>query len=672
MKKVILIFVFVYAVVPQYFSTEEVNPPVLSHIANVTNVNCFQPCDGIIEITAIGGVSPFQYSIDNGVTFYSTNIFSGLCGGTYDVIVEDVTSAQSISIEWVTQPPQLNTAIFNFNDVACNAACDGEAFVNASGGTIALNYGYSWSDGQTTQQAVGLCAGTYTVTVSDDNNCTSISSVTISEPTELLSSVSVTNATCSQCNGQAEITATGGTLPYSYNWFGVGYSPTNINNGALCAGLVPYEVTDANGCIVSGSANVIDEAAPVIDNITFIEPFCYSSNTGSATVIASGGTISSGYSYQWNDPSGQTAPTAVALPDGLYCVQVSDDNGCVVSQCVNITEPTELIAIVDMSRTICYGDSTQIWASGSGGTTPYTINWANPSFSGGGPIVVNPPLTTGYCATVTDANGCNTGNSCVTITVTPPLQIIVPDSVFICFGDAVDLVAVGTGGDPTSNPYSFFWYDDFGNGVPSMETGDSSVANVTPNQVSNYYTYLGDGCSIGDTAVTTVTFTTIPSLSGVPTDEIFGNDGAIDLTVSSSSGNLLFDWDNDGIGDFDDNEDLSGLSAGTYTVTVDNGCDLVTGSFVVESQVGIEELLNSGDILIHPNPNNGSFSINVKNASTINSIKIVDINGSVIFHKEKAFNSVEKIEIPEPINGLYFLVVETERGNYYKRIVVIR
>ena len=134
----------------------------------------------------------------------------------------------------------------------------------------------------------------------------------------------------------------------------------------MCAGLVPFEVTDANGCVISGTADVIDEAAPVIDSITFVEPLCNGYSTGSASVYTSGGTAP--FTYQWDDPAAQTAQTAVALQDGLYAVQVSDANGCIAFQLVNVTEPSQLVAVADLDRIICYGDSTQVWASGQGGT----------------------------------------------------------------------------------------------------------------------------------------------------------------------------------------------------------------------------------------------------------------------------------------------------------------
>ena len=569
----------------------DIEGPTVTFVTS-SDVTCFGDQDGTMQYSITGGTgtSTLVWFDDIGNIIPSganLNTLLGLDGGCYSLQATDAAGCISSASSCINEPTQINSAIFNFNDASCNTGCDGDAFVNVSGGLIATDYGYTWNNGQTAQQANGLCAGTYSVTVNDDNNCTTVSSVTIGEPTPIVisvdnvvnascagfcdgsitisvtggtapylynwtsigttgaiatnlcagvytiritdangcteemtvpinepalltSTVNVNNATCSQCNGAASVTVTGGTTPYSYSWFGLGNAPSSNINSALCPGVTPYQVVDANGCVIDATANIIDEASPVIDSITFVEPLCFNSNTGSATVYASGGTISTSYTYQWNDPAGQASQTAVALPDGLYCVQVSDDNGCLVSQCTNVTEPTQLIAIPDITRTICYGDSTQIWASGQGGTAPYTINWANPSLSGPGPIVVTPTLTTSYCFTVTDANGCNTGNACVTITVTPPLALTISPDVDICDGDAIDVVAVASGGDTLTNPYTFSWFDDSGAGVASTQSGNTSTINVNPTQPTTYTVVLSDGCSINDSASTTISINPNP------------------------------------------------------------------------------------------------------------------------------------------------------------------
>ena len=106
---------------------------------------------------------------------------------------------------------------------------------------------------------------------------------------------------------------------------------------------------------------IIDEPAPAISGFAFNGPSCNGLSNGDATVTATGGT--GAYSYQWDAAAfNQTSNPAVALPAGTYCVTVSDVNNCQVTSCVTVTEPAPLLPVPDISTTICYGDSSQLWA----------------------------------------------------------------------------------------------------------------------------------------------------------------------------------------------------------------------------------------------------------------------------------------------------------------------
>ena len=368
-------------------------PQINSAIFNSNDVQCNTGCDGDATVMANGGLVAGDYSYNwNDPASQTTAMAIGLCAGTYTVTVTDDNNCSTQSSAVIGEPTPISITLANSTDASCFGFCDGSATMNISGGTAP--YLYNWDpQGGSANTANNLCAGNYTFKVTDANGCVDSLVVTINEPQALGATFTTVNSTCTQCNGEATVNVTGGTSGYTYNWFGLGTTPNGQNNIGLCPGNVSVEITDANGCVYNSFTTIIDEPSPVIDSITFIEPTCFNSNTGSATVYASGGTTGlAGYQYQWNDPAGQLAQTAVALPDGVYCVQVTDDNGCSVSNCVNVTEPADLIAVPDIPRTICFGDSTQIWASGQGGTAPYVIHWADPSLVGPGPLMVSPNL----------------------------------------------------------------------------------------------------------------------------------------------------------------------------------------------------------------------------------------------------------------------------------------
>ncbi|MDC0314015.1 gliding motility-associated C-terminal domain-containing protein [Flavobacteriales bacterium] len=687
---------------------DDIEGPTVTFVTS-SDVTCFGDQDGSMQYAVTGGTGiPTLEWVDGvGNTIpagTNLNTLFGLDGGCYALIATDVAGCVSSESSCIAEPTQINSAIFNFNDVTCNTGCDGDATVNVSGGLIASGYGYSWNDGQTTQQATGLCAGDYTVTVNDDNNCVTSSSVTIGEPTpivitadnvvnvscfgecdgeiqisasggtapylyywfsnglttpgvaglcagtytvritdangcaeemdimimepaQLVQSVSTVNATCSDCNGEGSITASGGTAPYAYNWFGLGNSPGNSNNTGLCPGLVTFEVTDANGCLISSTTNVIDEAAPVIDSILFVEPLCNGYSTGNASVYASAGTAP--YTYLWDDPSAQTAQTAVALEDGLYGVQVTDGNGCIAFDLVNITEPSPLNAIADIERTICYGEATQIWASGQGGTPfldgTYTVTWDNLPNIGSAPVTVSPLTTTSYCASVSDANGCLPVSSCVTITVTPALALAITPPIDICFGGAVDLVATATGGDTLINPYTFIWYDDAGNDIPSTQSGNISTVSVSPSTPTTYYAVLTDGCSINDTVSTTVSINPNPQAFIAAFDSSGCAPFTAQFVANSDIGvNFEFDVDCDGTPEYsgpNNTFNYTYTNPGTYDV-----CLIVASADECFTTINSTAMITVHDLPV------ATFGVSPEETSILNPvIEMIDysIGGSI-------------------------------------------
>jgi hypothetical protein len=135
--------------------------------------------------------------------------------------------------------------------------------LTASGGTSPI--GYSWSNGFTGQDPSGLAAGTYTVTVTDANNCTATTSATITQPTAIALSVTPANSTCGSANGSINLTVSGGTPSYTYAWSN---SSTIQDPTGLMAGTYTVTVTDANGCTKTTSATVNNTGGPSLSTTT--------------------------------------------------------------------------------------------------------------------------------------------------------------------------------------------------------------------------------------------------------------------------------------------------------------------------------------------------------------------------------------------------------------------
>ena len=164
--------------------------PVCNLVANITsqvNVDCNGNSTGSVTVSASGGMANYEYVWSNGSTSSnvnsSKNTISGLPAGTYSVTVTDNNGCTAIASTTVTEPTVLAASTIVDSNVSCNGNTNGGAMASAMGGTAP--YTYSWSNGATTASIAGVPAGTYTVTVTDNNGCTANESVTITEPAAL-------------------------------------------------------------------------------------------------------------------------------------------------------------------------------------------------------------------------------------------------------------------------------------------------------------------------------------------------------------------------------------------------------------------------------------------------------------------------------------------------------
>ena len=206
------------------------------------------------------------------------------------------------------------------NPVGCAGAANGE--IQSMGNSGIGTYDYLWdasTGSQTTSTAVGLSAGTYTLTVTDSIGCSMVATLTLLDPPVMnLTSTSV-DLNCNGDNsGSAVAIANGGVPSYSYLWSN-GQMSNQLTNAA--AGTYTVSVTDANGCVLTDSVALVEPATAVLANAT-------DNGNGTATANASGGLAP--YTYQWDASTGnQTTMTATGLISGnVYYVVITDANGC--------------------------------------------------------------------------------------------------------------------------------------------------------------------------------------------------------------------------------------------------------------------------------------------------------------------------------------------------------
>ena len=261
------------------------------------------------------------------------------------VTVTDANSCTSTSSVSITEPNLLTSTISATANISCNGSSDGTATVTAAGGTIP--YTYAWPSGTPTATETGLSPGTYVVTVTDFNSCTTTSSVTITEPNVLSSAIATsTNVSCNGgSDGTASVTVTGGTAPYSYAWPS---GDTTANDSGLTQGTYVVTITDFNNCTDTSSVVITEQdlLTSTISATTAVS--CNGGTNGAATVTALGGTTP--YTYAW--PSATTTATETGLSQGTYVVTVTDANSCTTTSSVVITEPSILTSAIGTSTNV--------------------------------------------------------------------------------------------------------------------------------------------------------------------------------------------------------------------------------------------------------------------------------------------------------------------------------
>ena len=333
---------------------------------------------------------------------------SGLAPNTYTLTVTDATGAMGISQPVLIEEPPLLTATAVATDISCSNNTDGSIDLTVSGGTA--NYTYSWPGGiPAVEDPSGLAQGTYTVTITDANNCVATATATVNGPTAVgISSSTVTDATCSgTIDGGVDIIPSGGDGNYTYSWSDG--TTTSEDLSATGAGTYTVTITDGNGCsFTSGAFTINDGIAIVIGNVSVTDVLCSGIPTGVIDIDVSGGMPN--YTYIWTNNNNDTIGTSqdlVGLIGGTYTVEITDSKGCTqTSNPITVGEPSPLDVTVSVTNTTIDNDDGVIDViTANGGTGAFTYNWRGPVGTRTGEPITN--LTPGYYfLTATDMNGC--------------------------------------------------------------------------------------------------------------------------------------------------------------------------------------------------------------------------------------------------------------------------
>ncbi|WP_172678805.1 SprB repeat-containing protein, partial [Jiulongibacter sediminis] len=311
-----------------YFASQ---PGALSvDLVEKTDVLCFGDSTGAINVTASGGASPYIFDWLDLPGNTNQEDRSNIAAGLYTVVVVDSLGCTDTLQVTITEPAAALTNSFTQTDVLCFGNSTGAIDLSVSGGTGP--YTYAWSNAETTQDISGLTAGTYSVTITDANGCTSTASTTITEPAALTNSFTQTDVLCfGNSTGAIDLSVSGGTGPYTYVWSN---AETTQDISGLSAGTYSVTITDANGC-TSTASTTITEPAALTNSFTQTDVLCFGNSTGAIDLSVSGGT--GPYTYAWSNA--ETTQDISGLSAGTYSVTITDANGCTSTASTTITEP---------------------------------------------------------------------------------------------------------------------------------------------------------------------------------------------------------------------------------------------------------------------------------------------------------------------------------------------
>ncbi len=456
-----------------------------------------------------------------------------------------------------------------------------------------------------------------------------------------------TNAACGQYWMKVNVSINGvltgelSTLATQYNISGF---PKNflrvIGSGGTCPAVDNNQTQD----FVAGSCGT---SVTINASATSTDVNCNGQSTGTATVTATGG---SNYTYLWSN--GQTGATATGLAAGTYTVTVTSGNSTATAS-ATVGQPSALTASASATTTTCGQSTGTATVTANGGVPNYTYSWNNNQTT----ATANNLGAGNYQVTVSDSKGC-TATAAASVTTPNGPQATASATPVTCFGTSTGSVdATVTGG--TGN-LTYAW----SNGANTVDLSNVAAGTYTLTVTD------GNGCSFSVAATVNGPSAAV-SVTGQATNNTGNNNGAVNITAAGGVGGYQYNWSNSS-----NSEDLSGLAAGTYTVTVTDqaGCT-ATASFTVSNSVGINNLDIVSKFSMFPNP--AATVVNVQvilTETTDTKIELVDLNGRVLAVENTGRTNTinHTLNVSNIPAGVYAVRVSGSKFSMVKQVTVTK
>ncbi len=565
--------------------------------AETEHVKCHGDPEGKLTVHVTGGTGNKRMKWTDPLEQTGATAYN-LLADSYTVFVYDENDCQTTATGRITQPDgqlTINAPFYNIHNVSCFGAADGYVTFEISDGTPPYpNVSINTTPAQSTNlnptalsadwTPTNLDKGTYIATAFDSNGCKAQTTVTILEPRKLIGYFSDDNVTHVSCfggkDGIAKIMADGGMIPYKYSWSHTSVTTSNTVTD-LAKGTYEVTITDDNNCTVKEAIDIKEPDAPLsavikAEDVDHIE--CYGASTGQAKATVSGGTPP--YTIKWGDPLFQTGEVLRFVFAGDYTATITDAKNCPeIRTSTTITQRPELKASAEATaHNPCYGEKIgAAIAKAEGGTPPYRYLWNDPEAQ-------TNSTATGLAADywevlVRDDNDCWKKAGVEIVEPNDPLNVQFKSyhvKHVLCYGEATGSAQPQVTGGTT--PYKYSW-----------NTSPNQTSLKASNLPGGSYTFkVIDDHNCEYEKNITIESPDFPITISIPDENISHNlcngdgDGAIKADVSGGTKPYDFKWDDRYKRD---NNIITHLSAGTYTLTVTDANECVeTSPAVVVTQ----------------------------------------------------------------------------------------
>jgi hypothetical protein len=355
-------------------------PPLVVTVSEYHFVSCKNAADGKLYAQAQGGIEipVFRYKYkwyrnDNGTWTdiqQTDSIAVNLKAGQYKIRITDKNNIDKESTPFNLVEPTLLTLTLSSTPLNCNGSNNGTASAVINGGT--LPYHLEWTTGDTTNTITNLAQGNYKAFVTDVRNCQVEEQIKVTSPNPVqISNMIVKSPTCYKgTDGVISYSASGGTLPYTYNWSN-GATAATLNN--LPAGNYTLTILDSKNCPLV-QAFTVKETPPVVITLPPAATLC----VGQA--YAADATIPKGITYRWTGPNGYAAidPKVNLSNEGTYYVTAANTDGCVGKDTITITRSNATVAAEMLVSTQAFTNETVTIVNISN-PAPEKVQWLLPA-----------------------------------------------------------------------------------------------------------------------------------------------------------------------------------------------------------------------------------------------------------------------------------------------------